>query len=92
MAPRLCCRAHGYCEYGPKYGDAILERVRTALEACESPQSFFVLHSMGGGTGSGLGTYILGQLHDAFPELYRFVSRESRAAASRNGCASLSPS
>ncbi|KAA0164931.1 hypothetical protein FNF28_03665 [Cafeteria roenbergensis] len=66
--------AHGFCEYGPQYGDAILERVRTALEACESPQSFFVLHSMGGGTGSGLGTYILGQLHDAFPELYRFVS------------------
>jgi len=53
-----------------------MERVRTALEACESPQSFFLLHSLGGGTGSGLGTYVLAQLHDAFPELYRFVTRE----------------
>ncbi|CAE7949155.1 TUBE1, partial [Symbiodinium sp. KB8] len=84
-------RAHGFCEYGPQYGDAILERVRTALEACESPQSFFVLHSMGGGTGSGLGTYILGQLHDAFPELYRFVSREYRPGALRGRRASAAP-
>lgn len=29
---------------------------------CDSLQSFFLLHSLGGGTGSGLGTYILGLL------------------------------
>jgi hypothetical protein len=74
-------RAHGFCEYGPKYRDSILDRVRLTLEACESPQSFFLLHSMGGGTGSGLGTYLLSELHEEFPELYRFVSRESRARA-----------
>lgn len=48
-----------------------------SLEVCDSPQSFFFLHSMGGGTGSGLGTYSLAQIHDEFPDMYRFVSRES---------------
>ena len=28
-------------------------------ETCDSPQSFFVLHSLGGGTGSGLGGVVL---------------------------------
>lgn len=30
------------------------------------------MHSIGGGTGSGLGTYILQALEDYFPEVYRF--------------------
>ena len=43
------------------------------MEQCESPQAFFVLHSMGGGTGSGLGSYIVSEvLRDEFPELCRF--------------------
>ena len=45
---------------------------RDAREACDSPQSFFVMHSMGGGTGSGLGTFVLRMLQDEFPSLYRF--------------------
>src|SRR5689334_5091248 len=39
--------AHGYCVYGPEYRDAIFDQVRKALEACNSPQSFFMLHSLG---------------------------------------------
>jgi hypothetical protein len=66
--------AQGYCEYGARYHDALLDRVRRALEACESPQSLFFMHSLGGGTGSGLGTYLLEQCADAFPELYRFTT------------------
>ena len=30
------------------------------------------MHSMGGGTGSGLGTRILGMLEDDYPEVFRF--------------------
>ena len=30
------------------------------------------MHSLGGGTGSGLGTYIIGLLEDEFPEVFRF--------------------
>ncbi|KAL2622475.1 hypothetical protein R1flu_002680 [Riccia fluitans] len=33
--------------------------VLSHAEACESLQSFFMLHPLGGGTGSGVGTYIL---------------------------------
>jgi len=64
--------AHGHAVYGPQYGGEIDDAVRTELERCDSPQSFFVLHSMGGGTGSGLGSYLMEQLHDTYPELCRF--------------------
>jgi hypothetical protein len=42
--------------------DALREQLRRAAEGCDSLQSFLLLHSLGGGTGSGLGTYILGML------------------------------
>jgi hypothetical protein len=51
--------AHGNHYYGPKYKQDILEKIRKVAEECDSLQSFFVLHSLGGGTGSGLGTYII---------------------------------
>eukprot|EP00762_Andalucia_godoyi_P004150 ANDGO_06301.mRNA.1 Tubulin beta-2 chain len=66
--------AHGFCHYGPAYSDVIEESVRKQAEMCESLQSFFLIHSMGGGTGSGLGTYILNMLEDRFPDVYRFVN------------------
>jgi len=46
-------------EYGPKYKSDIEEKVRNSVEKCDSLQGFFFLHSLGGGTGSGLGTFIL---------------------------------
>lgn len=64
--------AHGYGVYGPAYRDALADNVRRCLEACESPQSFFMINSSGGGTGSGVGSYMLEFLADAHPELYRF--------------------
>ncbi|KAF4316545.1 hypothetical protein BBO99_00005366 [Phytophthora kernoviae] len=66
--------AHGYCLYGPQYKDQLEDKLHRAVELCDSLQSFFVLHSMGGGTGSGLGTYILGLLEDQYPDVYRFAS------------------
>jgi tubulin epsilon len=64
--------AHGYVAYGQKYGDEIEGAARRALEACDSPQAFFFMHSVGGGTGSGLGSFTLERLRDIFPELCRF--------------------
>ena len=37
-------------------------------------QSFFLLHSLGGGTGSGLGTRLLGMLEDEYSGVYRFAA------------------
>ena len=39
---------------------------------CDSLQGFFFLHSLGGGTGSGLGSYILQDLKDIYPTVFRF--------------------
>ncbi|CAK4077088.1 unnamed protein product [Aphanomyces euteiches] len=66
--------AHGHAMYGPKYKEELLEKLRYATEMCDSLQSFFIMHSMGGGTGSGLGTYILSLLEDNYPEVFRFTT------------------
>lgn len=54
--------AHGHHLYGPQYRDNLLDSIRRPVEACESLQSFLLLQSLGGGTGSGLGCYILNLL------------------------------
>jgi tubulin epsilon len=66
--------SHGHEVYGPQYHDQIMETIRTTAEQCDSLQSFFMMHSMGGGTGSGLGTYILEQLADHYSDVYRFTT------------------
>eukprot|EP01105_Mastigella_eilhardi_P027076 TRINITY_DN816_c0_g1_i6.p1 TRINITY_DN816_c0_g1~~TRINITY_DN816_c0_g1_i6.p1 ORF type:complete len:450 (+),score=118.80 TRINITY_DN816_c0_g1_i6:28-1350(+) len=66
--------ARGFCHYGPKYHDTIMEKVRHAVEQCDSLQCFMLIHSLGGGTGSGVGTYVLQHLQDEFPNVYRFVT------------------
>lgn len=64
--------ARGHLECGPKYRDEINEKVRQAVEHCDSLQGFFFTHSLGGGTGSGLGSYILKELADEYPTVFRF--------------------
>ena len=64
--------AFGHMVCGPEYEEEIMERVRRQAEVCDSLQSFFVLHSLGGGTGSGLGTYLLRKLRDTMPKVCRF--------------------
>jgi len=56
--------AHGFHEYGSKYRPLLVENIRKQTEKCDSLQSFFLTHSIGGGTGSGLGSYIIGLLED----------------------------
>uniref|UniRef100_UPI00358E9399 tubulin epsilon chain isoform X2 n=1 Tax=Myxine glutinosa TaxID=7769 RepID=UPI00358E9399 len=65
--------AVGHEVYGPRHREEILQKVRASVELCNSLQCFFLIHSMGGGTGAGLGTYILGLLEENFPLIYRFV-------------------
>lgn len=60
--------------YGAQYRERITNMLRHEAELCDSLQCFFLLHSMGGGTGSGLGTAVLEILYDEFPEIHRFVT------------------
>ena len=64
--------AHGHYFYGPRYRDKFEEGVRRNAEQCDSLQTFLVTHSLGGGTGSGVGSYVLSLLDDLYPEIYRF--------------------
>jgi tubulin epsilon len=66
--------AHGHMEYGRQYDEDILNSIRQTVEYCDSLQSFFLMHSLGGGTGSGLGTYILKRLEDQYSKTYRFTT------------------
>ncbi|XP_013804455.2 tubulin epsilon chain isoform X4 [Apteryx mantelli] len=66
--------AVGHKLYGCQYRENIVEKLRKTAEHCDCLQCFFVIHSMGGGTGSGLGTFVLNLLEDEFPEVYRFVT------------------
>nr|XP_056712340.1 tubulin epsilon chain isoform X2 [Euleptes europaea] len=66
--------AVGHKTYGCQYRERIVEKLRTTAEHCDCLQCFFVIHSMGGGTGSGLGTFVLNVLEEEFPEVYRFVT------------------
>ncbi|CBZ50232.1 putative tubulin epsilon chain [Neospora caninum Liverpool] len=64
--------AHGYCVYGPAHRERIADGLRRSLELTESPQGFILLHSLGGGTGSGLGSFVVQMLEEELPDLPRF--------------------
>lgn len=64
--------ARGYASYGPKFQPRVEAALRKAVEACDSPQAFFLVYSVGGGTGSGLGSSVLELLRDIYPDLCRF--------------------
>ncbi|XP_068432788.1 tubulin epsilon chain isoform X2 [Clinocottus analis] len=66
--------AVGHMTYGSAYREQIVDKLRKAAEHCDCLQCFFLIHSMGGGTGSGLGTRVLGLLEEEFPEVCRIVS------------------
>ncbi|CAK65272.1 unnamed protein product (macronuclear) [Paramecium tetraurelia] len=52
----------GHYSIGREYIDICLERIRKIVDNCSSFQGFMMLNSVGGGTGSGLGTLLLEKL------------------------------
>lgn len=65
--------ANGFYEYGKQYSPTIIEKVRKVLEDCDSPQCFMITHSIGGGTGSGLGSFILKTLGEEYDDIFKFT-------------------
>uniref|UniRef100_A0A182JIV0 Tubulin beta chain n=2 Tax=Anopheles atroparvus TaxID=41427 RepID=A0A182JIV0_ANOAO len=59
--------ARGYHTEGAELLDRIVESARRMAEGCDCLQGFQLVHSIGGGTGSGLGTLLLENLKDIFP-------------------------
>ena len=64
----------GYHQYGREYGERIMESIRVEAECCDGLQSIMMLQSTGGGTGSGLGSYISEMIRDQMPEVWRFTT------------------
>ena len=64
-------RAVGYYTHGAEYHDKICDTIRKAVEMCDCLHGFLLMHSLGGGTGSGLGTATLKMLADYYPHVDR---------------------
>merc|ERR1711881_164715 len=60
--------AKGHYTEGAELIEEALDVVRKEVENCDCPQGFQICHSLGGGTGSGMGTLVLLKLRDAYPD------------------------
>ncbi|EPT05580.1 hypothetical protein FOMPIDRAFT_1021375 [Fomitopsis schrenkii] len=60
--------AKGFYTEGAELVDSILEQVRTQTEACDALQGFQMIHSLGGGTGAGLGSLLLSKFREEYPD------------------------
>ncbi|GAA5911889.1 hypothetical protein JCM5296_006636 [Sporobolomyces johnsonii] len=60
--------AKGYYTEGAELVDTIMDQLRHEAEGCELLQGFQLVHSLGGGTGSGLGTLLLGKIREEYPD------------------------
>ena len=45
--------------------DSVLDVVRKEAEGCDCLQGFQLTHSLGGGTGSGMGTLLISKVHSS---------------------------
>lgn len=59
----------GYCSFGRKMVEPVIEKIRQIVENTNNLQGFFLYHSFGGGTGSGFSAKLLEPLCDEYPRL-----------------------
>ncbi|KAK7211064.1 hypothetical protein V2G26_018242 [Clonostachys chloroleuca] len=60
--------AKGHYTEGAELVDNVLDVVRREAEGCDSLQGFQITHSLGGGTGSGMGTLLISKIREEFPD------------------------
>lgn len=60
--------AKGHYTEGAELVDHVLDAVRREAESCDSLQGFQITHSLGGGTGSGMGTLLIAKVREEFPD------------------------
>ncbi|XP_043338471.1 tubulin delta chain isoform X3 [Cervus canadensis] len=58
--------AYGYSVHGPRHKESIMNLIQKEVEKCDSLSGFFIIMSMAGGTGSGLGTFVTQNLQDQY--------------------------
>merc|ERR1711868_174112 len=62
--------AKGHYTEGAELVDSVLDVVRKEAEGCDCLQGFQLTHSLGGGTGSGMGTLLISKVSDTVVEPY----------------------
>ncbi|XP_041375791.1 tubulin beta chain-like [Gigantopelta aegis] len=60
--------AKGHYNEGYIIADIVIDVMRKEVEGCDFFQGFQTVHSIGGGTGSGLGTLLMNRLQDEYPD------------------------
>lgn len=60
--------AKGHYTEGAELVDAVLDVVRKEAEGCDCLQGFQLTHSLGGGTGSGMGTLLISKIREEYPD------------------------
>lgn len=60
--------AKGHYTDGAELSESVIEQVRKTAETCECLQGFQMMHSIGGGSGAGLGTLLLQNLSAEYPD------------------------
>uniref|UniRef100_A0A7S2KH74 Tubulin beta chain n=1 Tax=Leptocylindrus danicus TaxID=163516 RepID=A0A7S2KH74_9STRA len=60
--------AKGHYTEGAELVDSIMDVVRKEAESCDMLQGFQITHSMGGGTGSGMGTLLVSKIREEYPD------------------------
>jgi tubulin beta len=60
--------AKGHYTEGAEMIDEVMDAVRKDAESCECLQGFIVEHSIGGGTGSGMGTLLISKVREEYPD------------------------
>jgi len=60
--------AKGHYTEGAELIDSVLDVVRKEAEGSECLQGFQISHSLGGGTGSGMGTLLIAKIREEYPD------------------------
>merc|ERR1711971_1031897 len=60
--------AKGHYTEGAELVETVMDVVRKEAEGCDLLQGFQLAHSLGGGTGSGLGTLLISKITEEFPD------------------------
>jgi tubulin beta len=66
--------AKGFWSEGSELIDAVMDKVRAEAEGCDCLQSFQICHSLGGGTGAGLGALLVSKVREEYPVLIAIYS------------------
>eukprot|EP00057_Strongylocentrotus_purpuratus_P035764 XP_801828.1 PREDICTED: tubulin beta-4B chain isoform X1 [Strongylocentrotus purpuratus] len=60
--------AKGHYTEGAELVESVIDVVRKEAEGCDCLQGFQLTHSLGGGTGSGMGTLLISKLKEEYPD------------------------